>query len=61
MMGTWYVIAIDWKHPNVLDEVETEERAKIIANAYDEMALRAIAVPEGDPRIKGRAPHASRS
>jgi hypothetical protein len=61
MMGSWYVIAIDWNHPNVLDEVETEERAKKIANAYDEMALRAIAVPEGDPRIKGRAPHASRS
>jgi hypothetical protein len=58
-MATWYVIAIDWKAPNVLDEAETEERAKRIADAYDAMALRAIAVPYGDPRIMMKEPHAS--
>lgn len=60
-MGMWYVIAIDWKAPNVIDEAETEERAKIIADAYDQAALRAIAVPEGDPRIKGELPRARKS
>lgn len=55
-MGKWYVIAIDWKAPNVIDEAETEGRAKMIAKAYDEMALRAIAVPEGDPRIMPKVP-----
>jgi len=48
----WYIIAIDWKAPNVVDEADDEESAKRIANAYDEVALRAIAVPEGDARIK---------
>jgi hypothetical protein len=48
----WYIIAIDWKAPNVVDEADDEESAKRIANTYDELALRAIAVPEGDVRIK---------
>lgn len=48
----WFVIAIDWKAPNVVDEFNDKEAAKRAANLYDEVALRAIAVPEGDPRIK---------
>jgi len=54
-MTIWYVIAIDWKAPNVVDEFDgddAKERARRAAYAYDGLALRAIAVPEDDPRVK---------
>lgn len=47
----WYVIAIDWKRPNIIDGPVDESLAKKLAKTYDELALRAIAVPENDPRL----------
>lgn len=48
----WFVIAIDWQQPNVLSEWDDEQQAKAAAERLDELALRAIAVPEGHPMIK---------
>jgi uncharacterized Zn finger protein (UPF0148 family) len=49
----WAVVAIDWGEPNVLVWSESEANAKEIANGYDKLALRAVAVPEGHPLIRG--------
>jgi hypothetical protein len=51
-MPRWAVIAIDWAAPNVLAWWQDEEHAKDHAARMDGLALRAIAVPEGDSRIK---------
>jgi len=48
----WAVIAIDWKAPNVLEWCEMEADARRVAEAYDQLALRATAVPYGHPLIK---------
>jgi hypothetical protein len=48
----WAVVVIDWKDSNVLSWCEDEATAKQIANRYDELALRAAAVPEGSELIK---------
>ena len=51
-MKKWYVIAIDWKTNNIIDTANGESEARRIADMYDELALRAIAVPEGHPLIR---------
>lgn len=52
----WAVIAIDWNWSNVIAWWDDEEAAKQSVERYaslmDELSLRAIAVPEGDPRIR---------
>ena len=47
----WAVIAIDWARPNVIAWWQDEQDAKTMAGRLDGLSLRAIAVPEGDPRI----------
>lgn len=47
----WVVICIDWKAPNVVERGLNREQAASMATLMDEVALRCIAVPEGDPRI----------
>jgi hypothetical protein len=48
----WAVIAIDWSPPNVLSWWDTEAEADKVAERFDSVALRAVAVPEGHPLIK---------
>lgn len=57
-MSRWAVVCIDWKPPNVICWVEDRDDARQVADMYDGLALRAIALPEGDPRIK-EVPNAS--
>ncbi|HWI67257.1 MAG TPA: hypothetical protein VNS88_02560 [Nitrospiraceae bacterium] len=52
MPGKWAVICIDWVTDNVVAWCEDEQQAERMAERLDESALRAIAVPEGDSRIK---------
>jgi hypothetical protein len=47
----WAVIAIDWRAPNVLSWWDTEQEADKVAERFDSLALRAVAVPEGHPMI----------
>lgn len=47
----WVVVCIDWKAPNVIERGLSREQADYIAGMYDGLALRCIALPEGDPRI----------
>jgi hypothetical protein len=48
----WAVIAVDWVTKNVIEWCEREEDAKRVADAYDRLAVRATAVPFGDPMIR---------
>lgn len=50
-MAKWYVIAIDWKRPNVISEWDDEEAAKRAADGLDALSLRCIAVQDGHPLI----------
>lgn len=48
----WAVIAVDWGAPNVLSWWDSEAQADKVAERFDDLSLRCVAVPEGHPLIR---------